>query len=259
MDFEFHLAYLYLPLLLAAFIAVRAGLRRVTVFEHERGLKYRGGKFVGLLEPGVHWYTAFGAAVTKVDVRPRYETVGGQEVLSADNVGLKVSLAVKYQITDPYRAVNGVSDYREALYLEAQIALRDLVGATLIDEVLAKRAEIGARLFEIVVPKLEEFGIRLISVEVKDVIFPGELKKIFAQVVQAQKEGVAALERARGETAALRSLSNAARMVQDNPALLQLRLLQVLGETSGNTVVIGGAAPGSAITPSPSSRTDIRE
>ncbi|MGH9194482.1 MAG: hypothetical protein ACRD1T_01920, partial [Acidimicrobiia bacterium] len=79
----------------------------------------------------------------------------------------------------------------------------------------------------------------LLSVNLKDIMFPGDLKKMFAQVVQAQKAGLAALEKARGETAALRNLANAARMIEGNPALMQLRLLQQLAESTGNTLVLG--------------------
>ena len=90
-------------------------------------------------------------------------------------------------------------------------------------------------------------GETQITVNLKDIMFPGELKKIFAQVVRAQKEGQAALERARGETAALRNLANAAKPVESNPALMQFRLLESLGETSGNTVVLGMSAPGGVL------------
>lgn len=92
---------------------------------------------------------------------------------------------------------------------------------------------------ELVKAKAADFGLRLITVSVKDIMFPGKLKEIFAQVVTARKEGLAALEKARGETAALRSLANAARMLEGNPNLLQLRLLQAVGESSGSTLVLG--------------------
>jgi regulator of protease activity HflC (stomatin/prohibitin superfamily) len=81
--------------------------------------------------------------------------------------------------------------------------------------------------------------MELMSVDVKDLMFPGPLKKVFAQVIEARQQGLASLEKARGETAAMRSLANAARMVDDNPSLLQLRILQQLESTSGNTVVLG--------------------
>jgi regulator of protease activity HflC (stomatin/prohibitin superfamily) len=88
------------------------------------------------------------------------------------------------------------------------------------------------------VDKAAELGIELSLVGIKDIMFPGDLKAIFAQVVNARKEGLATLERARGETAALRHLANAAKLLESNPALMQLRLLQALGEQPGNTVVL---------------------
>ena len=84
-----------------------------------------------------------------------------------------------------------------------------------------------------------ELGVKLLTAEVKDLMLPGDVKKVFAQVVKAQKEGLGALERARGESAALRNLANAAKMMEDNPNLLQLRALQVFAESSGNTLNLG--------------------
>ena len=142
-----------------------------------------------------------------------------------------------------------------ALHLELQIALREIISSTEIDDILAKRQEIGTELFNRTGAKVGALGLRLLSVGLKDIMFPGDLKKMFVQLVQARKEGQAALERARGETAALRSLANAAKMVEDNPMLLQLRLLQALGEGSGNSIVIT-ASPSSAPLPVPSRRRE---
>jgi len=88
---------------------------------------------------------------------------------------------------------------------------------------------------------------KLLAVEIRDIMFPGELKKIFTQVVRARQEGLAALEKARGETAALRNLANAAQLADRNPSLMQLRLLQVIGQQSGNTVVLGVPSPSGPI------------
>jgi hypothetical protein len=126
------------------------------------------------------------------------------------------------------------------------MALREIVGKEKIDALLENRSNISAKLVELTSGKASESGLKLISADVKDIMFPGDMKKAFAQVVKAQKEGQAALERARGETAALRNLANAARTIDDNPNLLQLRALQALADSSGNTLVLGvpnGAVP----------------
>lgn len=210
-----------------------------TILEHERGLLYRRGRFRRVLQPGGYWLLRGFHAVHRIDMRARYVTIPGQEVLTADNVSIRISLVASFKIADPFRAVNETENYHEALYLMLQLRLRDLVGALNVDDLLIKRPEIGAQLHESTVAPAEEIGLTLVTVGIKDIMFPGELKQIFAQIVNARKEGLAALERARGESAALRNLANAARLLENNPALLHLRLLQALDNSSGNTVVWG--------------------
>jgi regulator of protease activity HflC (stomatin/prohibitin superfamily) len=223
----------------AVLLAIRQLVQLVTIYEFERGLRYRKGKFSGVLEPGQYWIYRRTTTVSRIDVRPRFTSVPGQEVLSSDSVSVRVSLAAEYSVVDPARAVNDVEDYEGALYLTLQVALRKIVGEAEIDRLLEKREEIGTRLLELASPQIEEFGLKLISADVKDVMFPGPLKRIFSRVVEARKEGLASLERARGEQAALRNLANAARLVEGNPALMHLRLLQEISAASGNTIVLG--------------------
>jgi len=179
------------------------------------------------------------SSIVPVDVRPEFVTVQGQDVLSADGVTLKVSLAAEFQVADPNLAVNKNSNFRTSMYLTLQMALREIVGKERIDTLLDNRGGISTKLMELTSGKAAEIGLKLISADVKDIMFPGEMKKAFAQVVKAQKEGQAALERARGETAALRNLANAARTMDDNPNLLQLRALQALADSQGSTLVLG--------------------
>lgn len=230
--------------LLAVVVAVAYGrlVCRVTVHEYEVGLLYRHGKFQRRLSSGVHRYLRFSSEIALIDLRVRSVTVAGQELLSSDNVGLKMSLALSYSVENPETALHMVQNYVEALYLASQLELRSVVGSTKIDELLAKRGEMGAVLVIKIGAEAAKLGLKLHSAEIKDVMFPGELKKIFAEVVKAQKEGQAALERARGESAALRHLANAAKMLDDNPALFNLRLLQSLsnsGGNNGNSIVVG--------------------
>jgi regulator of protease activity HflC (stomatin/prohibitin superfamily) len=222
-----------------AFInSIKYFFKRYTIFEYERGLLYSGGKFVKILPPGQYLIFTFTSYITKIDIRTRFETITGQEVISSDGVTLKVSIGAKYEITDPHVSVNKVQNYQGEFYLIMQMALREIAGNTKIDDIIEKRNILGDKLMEISSKKFEEIGLKLISADIKDIMFPGELKKIFCQVVKAQKEGQAVLEKVRGETAALRNLLNAAKMVEENPSLLQLRLIQSLGESSGNTVVL---------------------
>jgi len=216
-----------------------ASIKRVTVYEYQRGLKYTNGRCVATLGPGQYWIVKAFSSVVPVDVRPEFITILGQDVVSADGVTLKVSLAAEFQVADANVAINKNANFRTSLYLTLQMALREVVGKEKIDVLMENRGAIGTRLMELTGGKAAEYGLKLMSADAKDLMLPGEMKKAFSQVVKAQKEAQAALERARGETAALRSLANAARMMDDNPNLLQLRALQALADSSGNTLVLG--------------------
>jgi regulator of protease activity HflC (stomatin/prohibitin superfamily) len=231
---------LVLILALILLLVALASVRRAVIYEFQRGLLFKQGKFVRGLPPGVHYYVPVFRfqSVQVIDVRETHVTLPGQEVLTADNIGLKVTLAAGYRVVDPYLALTRVASYPQALYLLLQLHLRDVIGALEVDALLVQRAEIGRLVFEQAAPRAAEFGVELTLVNVKDMMFPGDLKNIFAQVVNARKEGLAALERARGESAALRNLANAARLLEGNPHLRQLRLLQTLESRSGNTVVV---------------------
>jgi regulator of protease activity HflC (stomatin/prohibitin superfamily) len=228
-------------------VVAKYGLRRATVYEYERGIKYTRGKFQAVMPPGQYWYLAWFTSIRKVDVRPRFASITGQEILSSDGVTLKISLAANFEVVNPDLAVNKVQDFQETLYAELQLALRQIIGSVDIDALMTTREEISKKLADMTRTKAEELGLRLISVGVKDIMFPGKLKDIFAQVISARKEGLAALEKARGETAALRNLANAAQMVESNPGLMQLRLLQSLGGSTGNTLVLGLPGPTAAL------------
>lgn len=245
MEFLIFLAVVALVIVLV----FREGTGVVTVYEYERGLRYVGGRFCGVLEPGRHWFLPLHESVHKVDVRPRVVVVSGQEVLSADAVSLKATIAAEYEVVDPEKAVNGSQSFVEALYLRLQVALREVVGAAEIDSILADRNALGTQLLEKTAEPVAQLGLRLISVNLRDLMFPGKLKEVFAQVVSARKEGEAALEKARGESASLRNLANAAKVLERNPALMQLRILQAVGESSGNTVVFGASDGVSVATP----------
>jgi regulator of protease activity HflC (stomatin/prohibitin superfamily) len=212
---------------------------QMTVFEFERGLRYRNGRFAGVLAPGRHWYSKRIGRITKVDVRPVILAVPGQELLTSDGIAVKVSLLATYEVADVALATNKVQKYVQSIYSAVQVAVREEVAALTIEQLIAARSELGKRLLDRSALPLSEFGVTLRSVDLRDVMLPGDIKRAFAQELAARKEGAATLEKARGETAALRNLANAARMLEDNPALYQLRLLQQIGGSTGNTVVVG--------------------
>jgi regulator of protease activity HflC (stomatin/prohibitin superfamily) len=214
-------------------------IKRVTVYEYQKGLKYTRGRYSTTLNAGQYWIITTFSSIVPIDIRPQFVTVQGQDVLSADGVTLKVSLAAEFEVADPNVAINKTASFQNSLYLTLQMAVREIVGKEKIDNLIENRAGFSAKLAELTSGKATQYGLKLISADIKDIMFPGEMKKAFAQVVKAQKDGQAALEKARGETAALRSLANAARIIDDNPNLLHLRALQSLADSAGNTIVLG--------------------
>lgn len=228
---------------------IKYGIRRTTILDYERGLRYVNGKFNNLLEPGLYWHSPLSTVIHTVDIRPRFISITGQEILSADGVTLKISLAARYEIADLVVATHQSQNFEQSLYLELQLALREIVSAADIDTVLQNRSEFSKKLLELTESKARALGLKLISAQIKDLTFPGRLKEVFAQVVTARKEGLAILEKARGETAALRNLANAAKLIEANPQLLPLRLVQSLGQSSGNSLVFGMPPATSIATP----------
>jgi len=226
-------------IVLLAVVLVRMLVGVTIVHEHERGLRYRSGRLKGLVGAGMYLSLPPWSEVRVLDTRPVSLAIEGQEVLTADGVAAKISLVARYEVGDAAAAVTRDASYTRTLYLLLQLGLRDAITARTLDQALASRRELGAEIREACGGRLAAIGVELLEVDVRDVMLPGELKRAFTSVITARKEGEAALERVRSETAALRGLANAGRMLDDNPGLLQLRILQELGESSGNSIVFG--------------------
>ena len=236
---------------LIAAIVLRPLVSVVTVHDYQRGLRYRQGRFAGLVASGTHVAVKPLTEIHVLDARPTSLTVPGQEILTADGVALRVSLTARYVVADPVAAVSNDQNYVSALYTTLHAGLRAALAGRTADEILAGRGEIGPAVGGAVASDLARLGVELLGVDVRDVMVPPELKRAFAGIVAARREGEAALERARGETAALRGLANAGRLLDDNPGLVQLRILQQLGASSGNTIMLGlPAADGRGASPS---------
>jgi len=215
---------------------------RVVIYDYQKGLLYRAGRLARILDAGLYWIVRPFAAVHVVDVRSRLAAVAGQEILSADNVALRITLAMRYRVVRPEVAIALAQSLADTLYMEAQLVLRDLVAGLAVDELLTRRGELSGQVRARLEPAAAVLGVELETVGIKDVTFPTPIKQVFAQVVEARKAAQAAVERARGETAVLRQLANAARMLESNPALITMKTLQAMG-TGKNTIVLGAPTP----------------
>lgn len=212
--------------------------KRAVVFEGHRAILFRSGVAHGVTGPGVVWYCPWRTSLTVFDVRPVIRALAGQEIPTLDGVSVRLTMTMEYAVTNPLRAIQGSSDYAASIYNHVQLGLREEIGALAIDDVLAQKGALAERIQVRVAPYAEELGLHLIRVSVKDIVFPGTLRRVMAQVVEARKGAEAAVERARGETAALRNLANAAKLAQDHPALLPLRFVEALGQGGGNNLLL---------------------
>ncbi len=220
-------------------------MARITVQEFQRAVLHQAGAAAVVLGPGRHRYRRYRSMLGLVDLRPSLLKVAGQEVLTADAVGVRVTAVVRFAVVDPLLWVlsgDGPGSGHGRIYLAAQLAIRDVVAQRTAEELLAARAEASRQLVEKVRESGAEIGAVVESADVRNIAFPGELRRVFAQVAIARQESAAALERARGEAATLRSLANAARVVEGNPALRELRALLAVERTGGTLVLSSGDA-----------------
>lgn len=226
---------------------IARGMRaaRVTVDETQVGLRIRKGLVSETLKPGEYstWLTT--DRILLFDTREQSLNINGQEVLTRDLLPVKVSLLARYRIADAklHRSVHAQPTTK--LYEDIQLELRKRIAGATLDEVMADREKVTAGLAEAIAPGMSALGLELSGVELRDVTLTGPARQAFADIWRAQKEGQAALERARGEQASLRLLGNAARMLKGNPELMNLRLLQALSGGPGKpppTIVLGGAS-----------------
>ncbi len=220
-------------------------MARVTVQQFQRAVLHHSGAAAVVLAPGRHWYRKRRSTLAVVDLRPAMLKVAGQEVLTADGVGVRATVVVRFAVTDPLRWVlsgDGPGAGNERLYLAAQLAVRDAIAQRTAEELLATRAEASQQLVETIRDTGAGVGATVEAADLRDLSFPGELRRVFAQSAIARQEAAASLERARGETATLRSLANAARTIEGNPALRELRALLAVERTGGTLVLSSGDA-----------------
>lgn len=210
----------------------------ITVMDWQRTLLFTDGRFTRVLEPGRHRYRARRTTRHTVDMRRRTLVVTGQDLLTSDNVTVKVSLLVTWRVTDPVAFVTTSTHPEHDLHTAAQLVIRDAVAAASLEELLADRSRLTSGLTEALAGRVDGLGVAVLSATVRDLMLPGELRRAVTETLLAREKGRAELERARAEAAALRTLANAARLMEEHPTLLRLRTIQA-AETPGSTVVLG--------------------
>ncbi len=198
--------------------------------EYERGVVFRLGRMVGIKGPGLILLIPMIDKMVKVSLRTLVMDVPPQDVITKDNVTVKVNAVIRFRVIDPGKATIEVEDYLFATSQLSQTTLRSILGEVELDTLLSEREQINQKLQTIIDRQTDPWGIKVIAVEVKDVGLPEEMRRAMARQAEAERERRAKVIAADGEFQASRRLSDAAEIIEEHPVAIQLRYLQTLVE-----------------------------
>jgi regulator of protease activity HflC (stomatin/prohibitin superfamily) len=230
---DFLLSELGLPILVVLFLLISFMASAIKIVqEYERGVIFRLGRLVGSKGPGLFLIIPIIDRMVKVDLRVVTLDVPSQEVITKDNVTVKVNAVVFFRVVDPSEAIVQVEDFRRATWNISQTTLRNVVGQSELDDLLANREEINSKLQQIIDEATEPWGVKVSIVEVKDVELPQAMQRAMAKQAEAEREKRAKIVHAEGEHNAAEKLVRAAELMTEHPVSIQLRYLQTLTEIS---------------------------
>ena len=209
--------------------------------EYERGVVFRLGRLIDVKGPGPRLIIPFGIdRLYKIDLRINVHQVPAQDIITKDNVTVRVTAVVFFRVVDARDAYVKVNNYLGSISTAAQTTLRSILGQSTLDELLSQRDKVNAELQTVIDEQTEPWGVKVTAVEVKDVDLPQSMQRAMAMQAEAEREKRAKIIRAEGEFQAAQQLSDAAEVIGREPATLQLRYLQTLTEigTEQSTVVV---------------------
>jgi regulator of protease activity HflC (stomatin/prohibitin superfamily) len=232
---------LSLPTLVLIFLVLAILSSAVKIVkEYERGVIFRLGRLIGAKGPGLFFIIPMVDKMVKIDLRVITLDIPTQEMITMDNVTVKVNAVVFFRIVDPNAAVVQVEDYSRATWNISQTTLRNVIGQSELDTLLSNRESINHRLQEIIDEHTEPWGIKVSTVEVKDVELAPTMIRSMARQAEAEREKRAKIVHAEGEFEAAKRLAEAAELMNRQPVSIQLRYLQTLSEiaTEKNSTII---------------------
>jgi regulator of protease activity HflC (stomatin/prohibitin superfamily) len=208
--------------------------------EYERGVIFRLGRLIQVKGPGIIILIPLVDKLVKVDLRTITFDVPAQDIITKDNISVKVNAVIYFRVVDPARAITDVEDFHYATSQISQTTLRSVLGQSSLDELLAKRDELNSQLQKIIDEQTEPWGIKVSTVEVKNVDLPQEMLRAIAKQAEAERERRAKIIHSEGEFQAAQKLHEAAVIIATEPVALQLRFLQTLTEvaTDKNSTMI---------------------
>lgn len=219
--------------------------KKIVIKEGEAGLLYFDNRFEERLAPGTYFFWNYGREVScKIfNMKLQQLDISGQEILTADKVGVRLNVVCSYRITDPERLVQLVDGAAAQLYVYAQLVLREYVGHFRLDELLNQKEEIGRYVLDKLREHQEDYCVEVVNAGIKDIILPGEIKEIMNTILIAEKKAQANLIMRREEVASTRSLLNTARLMDENQTLFKLKEMEYLEricDRVGNISINGG-------------------
>jgi regulator of protease activity HflC (stomatin/prohibitin superfamily) len=230
--------FVIVPILIIILLILSSTIK--VVKEYERGVVFRLGRLVGPRGPGLILLVPFIERMQKIDLRTVTLDVPAQEVITRDNVTVRVSAVAYFRVVDPNAAIVNVTDYNRATSQIAQTTLRSVLGQSSLDDLLSERDKINEQLQRIIDDQTEPWGVKVSIVEVKDVELPQTMQRAMARQAEAEREKRAKVIHAEGELQASEKLAEAAEIIDRNPVTIQLRYLQTLTEigVEKNTTVV---------------------
>jgi regulator of protease activity HflC (stomatin/prohibitin superfamily) len=230
--------FVVVAILLIILVVLAATIKIVK--EYERGVVFRLGRLVGPRGPGLILLVPFIERMQKIDLRTVTLDVPAQEVITRDNVTVRVNAVAYFRVLDPNAAIVNVTDYNRATSQIAQTTLRSVLGQSTLDDLLSERDKINEQLQQIIDEQTEPWGVKVSIVEVKDVELPQTMQRAMARQAEAEREKRAKVIHAEGELEASQKLAQAAAVIDQNPLGIQLRYLQTLTEIGAekNTTVV---------------------
>lgn len=230
------MSLLFSPMILLLMILLLFGMGFHVLREYERAVVFRWGRIargiIGGNGPGVVVIIPFIDKLVRVSLRTVAMDVPPQDVITKDNVSVKVNAVIYFRVVDQQRAIIEVEDYLYATSMMSQTTLRSVLGQSQLDDLLAKREEINTELQRIIDQQTEPWGVKVSAVEVKNVDLPQEMQRAIAKQAEAERERRSKVIHAEGEFQAAQRLADAANVMSQNPVALQLRYLQTLVEVA---------------------------
>lgn len=216
--------------LVIVFLIIISGLK--ILYEYERGVIFRLGRIVGVRGPGFIVVIPFLERMVRVSLRLVTMDVPPQDVITKDNVSVKVNAVVYFRVVEPNRAILQVENYLYATSQLAQTTLRSILGQVELDELLSEREKLNVKLQEVLDKQTDAWGIKVTMVEVKYVDLPQEMQRAMAKQAEAERERRAKVISAEGEFQASTKIAEASEILSANPVSLQLRFLQTINDVS---------------------------